>query len=419
MRVLFKKAERLNSVPPCFSSIGDDQCTGCAACANACSQSAIEMKLNRDGFYRPVLRDDLCNCCDACLKFCPIIAVMENDTRQVKQSDLPEPEVYAAWSTDKEVHMSSSSGGIFSELARHVLDLGGVVCGCMWDKNWTPRHVMIDNWADVSQLRGSKYIPSFVDDRFYRKLISLAETGTMVLFCGTPCQVAGLAGITPHKAKSNLLLVDLVCHGVPSLTSFWRYLDWKFGAKDNLKSFSFRNKEISIQTICAITNAGDKYLASCGEDAWFRAAMVYHLFLQKSCFKCHFSTLPRNGDITLGDFWGIPEQWHDPGGDSVVLAHSNKGKDTLQQLIKKNHIRIQQSDYVTASRKIGRLRGNVYTKPLLRYWSFCLLGNKRTYGFFYRVCYLPLRFKERLFDFILRRVRMIEKWFSIIMNIRM
>jgi hypothetical protein len=205
---------------------------------------------------------------------------------------------------------------------------------------------------------------------------------------------------------------------VPSLTSFWCYLDWKFGAKDNLKSFSFRNKEISVQTICAITNAGDKYLASCGDDVWFRAAMVYHLFLQKSCFECHFSTLPRNGDITLGDFWGIPEKWHDPGGDSVVLANSEKGNDILRKLIKENCIRVQPSDYAAASRKIGRLRGSVYAEPLLRDWSFRLIGNEKTYGLFYRVCYLPLRLKERLLGFIVRRVVTARKWFSIKMNMR-
>lgn len=401
---VMQKAKHHEAAPPCYSQIGDDQCTGCAACANGCHRSAIEMKLNREGFYRPVLRNDLCNDCVACLHHCPVITVAEQNYNPADP-----PDVYAAWSTDEGVHLSSSSGGIFSELARHVLDHSGVVCGCDWGENWTPRHVMAKTWADITRLRGSKYIPSFVGDQFYREVIDLAKAGITVLFCGTPCQVAGLDLITPPEARANLLLVDLVCHGVPSLTSFWRYLDWKFGDKDRLKQFSFRNKEISIQTICAFTDSGSKFLVPCYQDPWFATAMIYHAFLQRSCFQCHFRNLPRRGDISLGDFWGISDQWHDPRGDSVVFANTEKGKVVLRQLLEEKQIIAKTSDYTTASRSNGQLRGVVYPVPVLRNLSLRFLTDGKSFVWIYRLCYLPLRFVDRLFSFTRRRTLIVSR----------
>ena len=401
------KVPQTHAVPPCFLKIGDDLCTGCAACANGCRRSAIKIVLNSEGFYRPVLHHKRCNNCGACLTNCPVLPAVD----RMRQGNLKDsaPEIYAAWTSDEKVHLSSSSGGIFSELARHVIGQSGVVCGCQWDDKWKPHHVMVRDWAGIDKLRGSKYIPSHIDNQFFKKIIDLARTGTTVLFCGTPCQVAGLARITPIEARPNLLLADLVCHGVPSLISFRCYLDWKFGKTDDLEYLSFRNKEISVKTICAVSKSGKKYLAEAGADPWFRAAMVYHLFLQKSCFHCRFSELPRYGDITLGDFWGIPETWHHPAGDSVVLANTEKGLNIINQLIQARRISVRPSDYATASIKNGRLRGKRYPAPFIRSLSLYLVSRWQSFGLFYRLFYLPRSLQERSASFVRRRIRFVLK----------
>lgn len=388
-------------VPPlCLSQTGDDQCTGCSACANACPRHAIEIRLNCEGFYRPSLRDGLCDECRLCLKRCPVIAVMNSPMRDAQPKEVPE--VYAAWSTDEQVHRSSSSGGAFSELARYVLKQGGAVCGCEWGENWTPRHVIVRDWEGIARLRGSKYIPSFVEDHFYREVIDLAKSGTLVLFCGTPCQVAGLNLITPSSEREKLLLVDLVCHGVPSLTSFWRYLDWKFGSRGRLTDFSFRNKEKSVATICAQLENGERYLANVGADPWYRSGMTYHFYLQASCFACRFSA-QRHSDISLGDFWGIPNAWHDPLGDSVVLANTVTGKETIAQ-IGNQRLSVRSSDFDTAARKSGRLRGgSIYPVPRLRALSMLLLVQGQSFAWVYYLCFLPTQFTKRLSAFIQSR----------------
>jgi coenzyme F420-reducing hydrogenase beta subunit len=385
--------------PPSLTRIGDNECTGCSACANACPQHAIEMLLNRHGFYRPSLRDGQCDECRLCLKRCPVIAVM---TSALGAQPLHGPDVFAAWTTDESVHRTSSSGGVFSELARLVLQQGGVVCGCEWGANWTPRHVIIRDWEGVSRLRGSKYIPSFVGDGFYREVIEIAQSGTPVLFCGTPCQVAGLKLIAPPVARQHILLVDLVCHGVPSLTSFWRYLDWKFGSCDDVTHFSFRNKERSVATICAMAGSGNKYLANVGADPWYRMGMVNHFFLQGSCFECRFS-VQRHSDISLGDFWGIPDDWHNQLGDSVVLLHTSKGLSALRQLICMQQVASLQSDFDMASSKSGRLRGVRYPMPMLRTIALYMLAKGCSFSWMYYFIYLPTRLVERGYGYIRHR----------------
>jgi coenzyme F420-reducing hydrogenase beta subunit len=338
-----------------------------------------------------------------CLKYCPI-----NHTTECEDKELAGPDIFAAWSTDKYNHLASSSGGVFSELAKSVLADSGVVCGCAWGEGWTPKHILIDSIDGLASLKGSKYIPSLIHEGLFREVINLAKEGATVLFCGTPCQVAGLDLSAPAEARANILLVDLVCHGVPSLTSFHSYLDFRFGSRDRINHFSFRNKEISVQTICAIDQSGSKYLKTCGQNSWFRAAMVYHLFLQKICFTCPFGNVPRVGDITLGDFWGIPEEWHHEKGDSLVLANTPKGKERVQHLARQRTIRILKSDYSTASKGIGRIRGAVYSVPSLRRFAmgFIESDNYRRAATF---CYVPMRIYERFAGFLNRRLARLKR----------
>lgn len=388
-----------DTFPPCYIEIGNNRCTGCAACSNGCLQYAIKMVLTDEGFYRPFLQKDKCNECLLCQRVCPISSIQKISCNR----EYGVPEVLAAWSTDDDTHFKSSSGGIFSELAYHVIERKGVVCGCKWSDDWTPIHVMVKNRTELEALRGSKYVPSRIDNDFYRKILSLTKVGVPVLFCGTPCQTAGLKSIIPQRPKKNLILVDLVCHGVPSLSSFWRYLDWKFGGREAVDYFSFRNKEITAQTICAIDKSGKKYLKSCGDNSWFRSAMVYHLFLQESCYSCPFGNIPRTGDISLGDFWGIPKGWSSPLGDSAIFINSAKGKDLVQALINGNKIKAKESDYSTISKHIGRVRGVIYRKPIARLFSLNLIKMKR-YEIFFLFIYLPLKVTEWFARAIKRRI---------------
>jgi hypothetical protein len=64
------------------------------------------------------------------------------------------------------------------------------------------------------------------------------------------------------------------------------------------------------------------------EHDWFMRGFLQNIALRPSCYRCQFNRVPRVGDITLGDFWGIGEvdaQLDDGNGCSLVLVNGEKG----------------------------------------------------------------------------------------------
>ena len=210
------------------------ECCGCKACTDACSHGAISFKEGTDGFQYPKLDQERCVQCGLCIKSCPIL----NREPPAKSIAL---DVLAAQCKDRTVRSNSSSGGIFSVLARKVFDEGGVVYGAAWDSQMQLRHVKAEDCESLSSLMGSKYIQSDTTD-IYRSVKEQLLAGRQVLFSGTPCQVRALR-LFLRKPFDNLLTVDVVCHGTPSQASFDRYrstLEKKKGAR--ITGMNFRSK---------------------------------------------------------------------------------------------------------------------------------------------------------------------------------
>lgn len=57
-------------VPILFSR--KDECCGCTACYAICSQGAISMKSDDEGFEYPIIDPVKCVKCYMCLRVCPI-----------------------------------------------------------------------------------------------------------------------------------------------------------------------------------------------------------------------------------------------------------------------------------------------------------------------------------------------------------
>ena len=63
---------------------------------------------------------------------------------------------FAAWTKDEELLMQSSSGGVFSELAKVVLAEGGVVFGAGWEPgSFRVVHRWVETEKELAELRGS------------------------------------------------------------------------------------------------------------------------------------------------------------------------------------------------------------------------------------------------------------------------
>lgn len=124
--------------------------------------------------------------------------------------------VYAVKHKDDEVIANSRSGGIFTALSDIYLE-GGFVYGCILNEHFEAVHIGASDKKDRDMMRGSKYVQSNIGDSF-RTIKHQLDNNHKVLFSGTSCQVAGLKSFL-QKEYSNLICVDIVCHGVPSVAS--------------------------------------------------------------------------------------------------------------------------------------------------------------------------------------------------------
>lgn len=311
-------------------------CTGCLACKQVCAKSAIHIK-EINGFLYPEIDDSLCVDCGLCTKVCPVL------NTQLPPAAANGSVSYAIWNKNNDDRMSSSSGGVFSALAEKVLSEGGIVYGAAWDENMRLRHIGIEDRKDLDALRRSKYLQSNTDG-VYRDVRQQVKTGRKTLFCGTPCQVAGLMSFLGQKDYPNLITVGVVCHGVPSQQSFDKYIR-EIEEEKKVKVFdcNFRSKKRGWRTdlnlIFYAKGVENKKVVIdrlLSKNVYMNAFLKQY-FLRESCYNCPFKKDGKycGADIMLSDAWSLwsatPWVKADFGkGVSAVAAYSEKGQECIK-----------------------------------------------------------------------------------------
>lgn len=319
-------------------------CTGCGACYNVCPVNCIEMKADEKGFAYPVIDYDKCIHCGKCDRTCPSIVMPEAlGTNLI-------PQTWAAWSLDENIRFESTSGGIFSELAMEVLDNGGVVCGARYNEYHTVEHCIITDKSELSIIRQSKYMESDTK-KVYGEIKKYLLSGKYVLFCGAPCECAGLLSVLGKK-YDNLLCVDFICRGTNSpkvFKLFLKKLEKEYDAK--VKRVWFKHKKLGwrkFSTRIEFEN-GAVYSQDRFSDTYIRGYIEGNLYMRDCCEACKYKTMPRVSDITLGDFWGI--QSKEVGaetdyGTSLVMLNSLKGEQFFEVI--KNRIFAKEQSFELA-----------------------------------------------------------------------
>ena len=312
-----------------------DACTGCGACYNKCPVDAIEMHLDKEGFLRPIINEKKCIDCGICYNICPVISPVEQNKS---------PKSYAVWAND-EIRLKSSSGGMFSLLANAIFDEGGVVCGARYSDDYlSVYHAWAKNEKELSFLRGSKYVQSDIGKTF-KEAKDYLDKGIPVLYTGTPCQIAGIKNYL-KKDYDNLILVDIVCHGVPSPKVYRSYLKEKAG-NSSIEKMDFREKAYwGWGTATSLfMKDGSIYRENCFKDPYW-VGFLSGLITRKCCSKCPYTQLNRVGDFTIGDFWGVKDimaRCDDAKGTSLVLVNNKKAKNIFEK-IKGNCALLEQID---------------------------------------------------------------------------
>lgn len=244
---------------------------------------------------------------------------------------------YACYNKDRNIRLSSSSGAVFSSLAEYVFAQKGVVYGvAMSESCYAAEFIAVTDRKGLAKLRGSKYLQAKVGDTF-KKVKADLQSGKIVLFTGTGCQVNGLKYFL-EKDYENLICADVICHGVPS-PALWRkyakFQEAKMGGK--LKAINFRCKDESWNDFGmkeVLENIPEDYVKklyiSKDKDSYMQMFLRDYC-LRPSCYEC----AAKNGkmsDLTIADFWGIKEvapEMNDGCGTSLVLIRTKKGKEVF------------------------------------------------------------------------------------------
>ena len=380
-----------------------EDCTGCGACYNACPKDAISMQEVENGFLHPVINHDKCIECKLCIKSCPVLTLVE------KYAAVKAP--IACISRDEAVLTKSSSGGMFSVIADYVLEKGGIVFGAVMGEKGYVYHTSASNAEELAPMRGSKYVQCDTQKTF-TEVKNCLKQGKTVLYTGTPCQIAGLRAYLGKTDTTNLICVDIVCHGVPANKMLRTYLE-KLAEKkgfslNDVKEIRFRNYEKwgGFYLLLLLLLDGTTILCE-KEDNVYLTLFLRSYIYRENCYACKYATHERISDITIADFWGIGKKsefkYDTQKGCSLLLPNSEKGKALFEEM--KDNIHYQERTWEEADMVNHQLYRPAY-EPKGRLKAINAIYNypiDKTYNCIFNTPYLRLR---RFAGRILRKVRL-------------
>ncbi|MCD8373480.1 MAG: polysaccharide pyruvyl transferase family protein [Clostridia bacterium] len=300
-------------------------CCGCGACADICPVNAIDLNCNSPLWHLYPEINDKCINCGKCISVCPQL--------KAKPENNPSPSGYAVVAED-EVRKESSSGGVFYILADKIIQKGGYVAGAVFDENFVVKHIITDSIEGVKRMQHSKYVQSNASG-IYKSSEQILKDGGLLLFTGTPCQVAALKSYL-GKDYPNLITVDILCHGTPSPRVFEQYLNENFD-KSQIKDIIFRNKNHRKGATTCITfvmKSGEELYSEYFDNS-YTDAFFHDIAGRPICFECKYAEFPRVGEISMGDFWGAKnaETAIDyQNGISCVFVNNPKGEELWKEV---------------------------------------------------------------------------------------
>lgn len=305
-------------------------CTGCGACADVCPHSCITIQEDRDGFRMPSVDKVACIHCGLCERICPAL--------NQKATPYNNRKCYAVYHTDPQIRHMGSSGSAFYALAKSIIDKGGVVYGASMS-GLRVQHTKATKMDEVQSQMKSKYVQSNTNG-IYKQVLSDLREGRPVLYVGTPCQCKALHNLTPSGLRDNLLIADIICHGIPSQSLFDKsmaYYEKKNGLK--IRAFSFREKtEDSLRNYKVEYEKDGAVCEKVGDldEIPYCFGFFNQTTWRNSCYVCKHKCVERDSDITLGDFWGLDKLKSDINdfqkGYSSLITNTDRGGQVVEKL---------------------------------------------------------------------------------------
>jgi len=332
-------------------------CCGCSACANACPKHCISMVEDNEGFLYPKVDQNICINCGLCEKVCPIKNPIEEQVN-------PEQKAFVVQNRDDGVLRESTSGGAFSAIAKWVINQDGVVFGARFNQNFEVEHYAVEKYEELKFFRNSKYVQSNIGQT-YSQVRNYLNSGRMVLFSGTGCQLEGLFHFL-RKPYENLYTVDVICRAVPSPLVLRKYLEMQKQRGFQIKDVKFRDKyhgyKYSLMSL--YTSSNHDYHEGIDTDVYLRAFFSGMSF-RPSCSDCKFRKRYRRTDMTIWDCFTIDEfskELDNDKGATRILVHTPRAEKIIKEM--NSDLRIVEVDAEKAIKGVKELTEGPNPHPL-------------------------------------------------------
>lgn len=315
----------------------EGDCCACNACINICPQKCICFETDTYGYSYAVINKAQCVNCDLCKKTCS----------QLTGNDFNYPRsCYAAWSSNSDIRFRSASGGIATEIYREVIDEAGVICGVKMDQQFRAIFSVEEDFQAVREFQNSKYVFSDTGETYKVIADNIKTKNQKIVFVGLPCQVAGLLRYikTLRISNSNLITVDIVCHGATPTRFLQEHISWISKSKKvDVTEVCFRDPNERTDTFTFSLKNGRKtfYKKRVDQNDYYQIGYHRGISYRNNCYNCKFARAERVGDITISDFPFVgrctPTEY-DSENVSCVLINTDKGQELVNAMQNKGSI---------------------------------------------------------------------------------
>ena len=318
-------------------SLASEKCCGCTACVSICPKKCLEMVDDGEGFLIPKLtHEEDCIKCNMCNKACPVL----NNEKELKK----EQQGFIVQNMDQKVRQESTSGGAFTAIAKTTIANGGAVYGVAYGEGFKVMHMCVNEEKELWRFRNSKYVQSYLGDTF-SKVKEQLDNSTLVCFSGTPCQIEGLRSYL-RKDYQNLILVDVVCHGISSPLIWEKYLELNENNLPEQIFFRWKHYGYKYSTMSFFNKEKEVYYGGVESDPMLRAYFTNSCD-RMTCYECPFKKRYRVSDITIWDCFQpnyFDKSFDDDKGTTSVLIHSDKGKAFFEKVLEMGTLKFKEVD---------------------------------------------------------------------------
>lgn len=345
----------------------NDLCTGCGLCQSIIAGHKVEVKLNNEGYYRPIILDEVTRDeFKIFRKVCPALSIRK-DKENAPINDAIWGEMYACYigaATDDTIRDQASSGGAISAILIYLLEskmIDAVVHIGASTKQLYKNEVKISKTVhDIVKNANSRYSPSapLID------ILNILTESDRFAFVGKPCDVAALKqyslinNIIDDKIK---LFISFFCAGVPSLNATKSIVESFNLELSKIKSLHYRKD--GWPGSFKVTDQNNNMYELTYNESWMKRLGPHIQFRCKICA----DGIGEFADITCADAWsdfdekGFPTFKNDTGR-SLIIPRSKKGREILEDSIIKGHIKIIKK--INNLREIDKMQPGQLSKKL-------------------------------------------------------